>query len=168
MATPSQTHTVKAAGVADTSLALYFAARYEEGDANKNLVVKSAEVVIIASYDEATRKVKYNCADDQATLQAFQGSPYGRETVGRVLSMRCAPAAVFMFMLLQREDGMSVQSTPGTCKAYRPANALLGTAAVAIAASFGHQQFCLEDWSNVSDPEARLEFEFKKYKAGRR
>jgi hypothetical protein len=41
---------------------------------------------------------------------------------------------------------------------------MLNTKPVAIATSFGHQAFCMEDWSAIIDPKKQLETELSKLK----
>ena len=154
---------VKAAGFKDKNFALYFEATYTEPSGNQNLKVQTAKVIVRSS-GEKDHSVELICTDNPSILQAFQSSSSGAQTKGMVIGLECLPQGEFIFLLWQTKVSKSRKNPndlPATCE---KAGALK-TKPVALATSFGHQAFCLEDWSSVSNPSLRFEEEFEKYRA---
>lgn len=85
------------------------------------------------------------CVGGTELSKRFQSSPYGIGTEGRVIELKCGKQYGFLFALLP--DGQ-----PGDCGNEK----ILGHRPLAVAASFGHQAFCMEDWHGVKDPKSSL------------
>ena len=155
---------VAAAGYADKTMALYFSADYgaPEAGERKNLRIKSGQVIFVLADEDGkkTRIKKLNCENDESILAAFQDSPYGRGSVGRVLGLKCSQQQSFIFLIyaeLDQDRGLDSTQTCGK-------SAMLNSAAAALPASFGHQAFCMEDWSTVRHPAEKLSTEFLKFR----
>jgi hypothetical protein len=153
---------VKAAGYADKTLALYFEAKYigPVKGINPNLRVEAAKVILVqvSGSREKPKLMEMNCKNDNSILASFQDSPYGRDSEGKVIGLECSPHGQFLFILYREMKNGPGADKRGTCGEH----GMLNTKPAALAASFGHQAFCMEDWSAVNDPSAQLETEFNK------
>jgi hypothetical protein len=157
IATAEQLNTIKAAGFASKSFAIYVEARYIGSSKNKNLKIKDAKVLILNSDDKLSR-VMLSCTDNQPVLQSYQESSYGAKTEGTVIGLSCSPQGEFIFMIYKELFEKMQKEGPETCGN----EGILQTKPIAFTASFGHQAFCMEDWSSVSNPTLRFEKEFEK------
>lgn len=153
---------VKAAGFADKHLALYFEADYITPTAKSkaNLRVVNAKVILIVADGGSAepKRMEMRCKNSEAMLSYFQNSPYGRGSEGSVIGLECSPQSQFIFTLLRDLASGTPAMKSGSCEK----SSMLNTQPVALATSFGHQAFCMEDWSAVADPSSQLETQFSK------
>jgi hypothetical protein len=148
--------TVKAAGLADSTLVLYFEATYAPPlAAGQNLRVEKAKVTMVMASDsiDKPKLMHLDCTNDESILARYQDTAYGRGSQGKVIGMSCSPDTQFIFLLF-KEASKEVGLNCGH-------SAMLGTQPAAWAASFGHQAFCMEDWTLVKNPVAQLQSKFK-------
>ena len=153
---------VKAAGFADKHLALYFEADYivPTAKSKANLRVVTAKVILIVADGGSAKpkRMEMRCENSEAMLSPFQNSSYGRGSEGSVIGLECAPQGQFIFTLLRDFANGTSSMKSGSCEK----SSMLNTPPVALATSFGHQAFCMEDWSAVADPSSQLETQFSK------
>lgn len=148
-ATPLQDRspvTVSAAGRSG-NLYLYFQAIVDP-TAKPNPTVKSGQV-LVAGKKVPGELLELSCVGGTELTKPFQASPYGKGTEGMIIEMNCGATHQFLFLLLPSSN----TATPMRCNA---GEQIIGTPAKATAASFGHQAFCMEDWSDVPIPKERL------------
>jgi hypothetical protein len=126
---------------------LYFQASIDPRS-KPNPIASSGQVLIVGK-DVPGGILEFSCSGDRDLTKEFQASPYGRGTEGRVVELNCGSEHRFIFLLLSASN----QSSTPSCN---PTETILGRPALAIAASFGHQAFCMESWEGVSTPKQRL------------
>ena len=153
---------VKAAGFADEHLALYFEADYLAPAAKSKVnlrVVNAKLILIVADGGSAkSKRMEIRCENSEAMLSSYQDSAYGRGSEGSVIGLECSPHGQFLFALFRELESRTSATRSKTCEK----SSMLNTKPVALAVSFGHQAFCMEDWSAVADPGAQLETQFGK------
>lgn len=132
--------TIKAAGKGD-NIALYFEAIIDRNGA-VNPAVNTGRIIL---YAKGRDPIQMDCNGADEVARGFQSTPYGRGTEGRAVALSCGQKASFLFVLNPPEYQ---ERNDGNCKGSK----LIGSKLIALAASFGHQAFCMEDWADVIDP----------------
>lgn len=128
-------------------LYLYFQASVNS-NSKPNPTVSTGQV-LVAGKSIPGGMLEYSCVGDTDLTTKFQASPYGKGTEGRVVELNCGSTHQFLFLLLPTGD----KATPMRCDSREQ---ILGRPAKATAASFGHQAFCMEDWTDIPNPKERL------------
>jgi hypothetical protein len=153
---------VAAAGRAGKSMVVYFEASYARSLTNPkaHLRIESGKAIVLVApgTEGEIERLGADCVGSDEMLDSYHASPYGAGAEGQVIALLCPPKMGFLFLLISERQAGQSPSVLSACKD----SGMLQTKPVAYAASFGHQAFCMEDWSAVSDPAQRLLTEFTK------
>jgi hypothetical protein len=151
----------QAAGFGGNSIGIYVDVQYAAPEPSRggNLVVQKAGAIVVTHHaGDRIEQIKVECRDSPSMLEPYQQSPYGKGSEGVVVSLECEQGGHLILALV---DEMAAKfGKPGGLTCGR--GGTLNTKALASVVSFGHQAFCLEDWSSVADPAARLAEEFER------
>ncbi len=150
---------VKAASFADKTMSLYLEASYVASttESQANLRVENAKVILVMGDmgGAKPKRIEMSCIDSDSMLVPFQNSPYGRGSEGVAIGLECSQGQFIFILYRELKDGGATGATCGKV-------GMLNTKPAALAASFGHQAFCMEDWSAVADPALELETQISK------
>ncbi|HRH16983.1 MAG TPA: hypothetical protein PLS22_05970 [Aquabacterium sp.] len=142
VASASELVTLVAAGRA-RSFYLYFEAQVDLTRKPNPMVEKGRVIAVDQKVSDGFKE--FECTGDTDMTSQFMASGYGKGTEGTVLEFNCGSGHRFLFTMSPLLQAMDCGQ-----------NKMVGTKALAIAASFGHQAFCLEDWRGRKN--AREEF----------
>jgi len=150
---------IRAAGAADATFGIYLETRVKEPSDEENPVAQTARLIVVTQENGRNTTQEFSCENTR-----YQNSATGRQMEPGVFVLNCGPREVVLFWYLNAPEIKS-PSLPRskvdwsqTCGS----SSLLFTKPVAVAANFGHHEICLEDWSKVKNPKARLESGMRK------